>query len=307
MNCHDPRGLVAVHARGDVDERQLAHQLGRLARQQRSREAAERHADHERAVGGQHPHRRGDVRGVQPRPERALVAVGPSGRAPVGRWRRAGGPGRGPRCPRCARSARRRGAAPGRAGRHPRRARSGVDRPGSPPPTAPHRRRPVPGDPELVGVLAEQPELVVRDWDDARQSNAVAVLPTRAPECRGVPATAGEEWPHAVGPAHRCRPRRREGTRMRSNATEAPSPPVRPAHGPPRARRPGRARRGACGGGRRSSGGVGDQNAGGTRTVRPRHRVRRAATQRGTGDATAVALTGLPEASTTMGRRRPPR
>ena len=88
---------------------------------------------------------------------------------------------------------------------------------------------------------------------------------------------------------------------MRSARPEAPAPPVRSAHGPPRPRRPGRAVGGPGGGGGRPPRRVGDQDAHRARPAGHGHRVRRAG--RAAGDRRRH-VGGPDRAARRRGRRR---
>ena len=73
-------GFLRVDARGDVDEHQGSHQVGRLRGQGDGGHAAEGHPDHPAGLGRQTPHDGGQVTPVAARRDRAL---GPSVGMPV--------------------------------------------------------------------------------------------------------------------------------------------------------------------------------------------------------------------------------
>ena len=107
------RGLLLVHAGSDVHQHQPVHELGRAgAAQREGGHAAQRHPHH--AVPRARA-RRPPPPGRRPFPaiDNEPSAPRRSGHGRGGPRPAAGGPARGPRCPRCGRSARPR--APGRA------------------------------------------------------------------------------------------------------------------------------------------------------------------------------------------------
>ena len=129
-------------------------------------DAAERHADDRLGVRRERCDGRRDVARVVLRPPVIRCGRRPSGRGREGRSPRAGGPARARRCPTCARSARRRGGTRARVVASPHtsalRLPSALDLDL----LAADRGRTVVRDAELLGVLVEQRELVVRDAFD---------------------------------------------------------------------------------------------------------------------------------------------
>ncbi len=119
----DHRRLRLVDARGDVDEHDLAHELGRVIGQRDRRHPAQRHPDDGARVGRQRADRHRDVFGVGPHVDRSRCARRRSDRARGGRAQRGAGRAPSPPCPRCGRSARRRGGTPARVRRRPTRGR----------------------------------------------------------------------------------------------------------------------------------------------------------------------------------------
>ena len=157
----DRARLLAVHAGRHVDEHQRRAR-GR-ARDRRARWRSIRPATCRRRVG-----RRARARGLRsrarPRSRPASTrdrAGATSGRGRAGRARRADGRGRAPRCPRCARSALRRGSSTSSGELAPQT--SALTDWSAPTSTATRRTSGVPrqGMSELLGILVEQGELVV--------------------------------------------------------------------------------------------------------------------------------------------------